>query len=205
MSETERAFAFAALAQAAKAVDDTAYGRQVDGRAVAPLVRAIFQIDAATVSDIYGGFSGLKTGIDTARAILGRANVELVPAMGYVVTIIDLARRLGRRRDIGARLQSELASLAARREGMTEDTLYAQLSKIYQSTISTLEQRIQVRGLPELLKREEVAAKIRALLLAAVRSAWLWQQLGGRRWHLVLARSNMRAALASAESHLLRH
>src|SRR5690606_26637288 len=62
------------------------------------------------------------------------------------------------------------------------------LSRIYQQTISTLGKRIQVTGEPKLLQQEAIADRIRALLLAGVRLGWLWQQLGGRRWHLILRR-----------------
>ena len=59
--------------------------------------------------------------------------------------------------------------------------------------------RIQVAGDPDLLKRESVADTIRAELLAGVRFAWLWQQLGGRRWHLVLRRRQLLVALETLE------
>ncbi|HKM37225.1 MAG TPA: DUF489 family protein, partial [Thiopseudomonas sp.] len=35
------------------------------------------------------------------------------------------------------------------------------------------------------------AAKVRALLFAGIRSARLWRQLGGRRWHLLTKRGAM--------------
>lgn len=65
--------------------------------------------------------------------------------------------------------------------------------------ISRLGKRIQVAGDPDLLKRESVADTIRAELLAGVRFAWLWHQLGGRRWHLVLRRRQLLVALETLE------
>jgi CII-binding regulator of phage lambda lysogenization HflD len=75
------------------------------------------------------------------------------------------------------------------------EALFEPLSTVYQHSISKLPRRIQVVGSGELLQRNDVAAKVRTLLLAGVRSAWLWYQLGGRRWHLLLRRTTMRNAL----------
>jgi high frequency lysogenization protein len=36
-----------------------------------------------------------------------------------------------------------------------------------------------------------MAERIRAILLAGARAAWLWRRLGGRRWHLIFTRSQI--------------
>jgi len=36
-----------------------------------------------------------------------------------------------------------------------------------------------------------IAAKVRAALLAGIRSAVLWRQLGGRRWQLLFSRGKI--------------
>jgi high frequency lysogenization protein len=59
---------------------------------------------------------------------------------------------------------------------------------LYQDTLSTLSFRVQVTGNVQHLKTPANADKIRALLLAGVRSAMLWKQLGGKRWQLILQR-----------------
>lgn len=66
-----------------------------------------------------------------------------------------------------------------------------QLADIYQQTISTLSFRIQVSGKPQYLKNTAIANTIRATLLAGIRSAVLWQQLGGRRWHFLIKRRKL--------------
>ena len=48
--------------------------------------------------------------------------------------------------------------------------------------------RILVRGEQNYLRNNDNAAKIRALLLAGIRAAVLWQQLGGSRWTLFWSR-----------------
>jgi high frequency lysogenization protein len=45
------------------------------------------------------------------------------------------------------------------------------------------------------LQNENLAAKIRVLLFAGVRAAVLWQQCGGKRWHLLFQRKRISADL----------
>jgi high frequency lysogenization protein len=64
----------------------------------------------------------------------------------------------------------------------------ARLAELYVSTLSTLKPRVLVNGSPLILQQQPVVERIRAALLAAVRAAVLWRQLGGRQWQLVLKR-----------------
>ena len=52
-----------------------------------------------------------------------------------------------------------------------------------------------VQGNPHYLGQPGVVSEIRALLLAAVRSAMLWRQLGGNQWQFLFARGAMGQAL----------
>ena len=65
------------------------------------------------------------------------------------------------------------------------------LSGIYQDTISTFKYRIKVTGSMQQLQNPANADLIRALLLAGIRSAVLWRQLGGRRWRLLAQRRRL--------------
>ena len=57
--------------------------------------------------------------------------------------------------------------------------------------------KVHRNGDPNLLNRPEIAARIRALLLAGVRAAVLWHQCGGRRLQLLLqARRTVNTARA---------
>jgi len=61
--------------------------------------------------------------------------------------------------------------------------------------LSTLQRRIQVKGNAIYLQQPGVAERIRCLLFAAVRSAYLWRQLGGKRYHLLFWRGALIKAL----------
>ncbi len=55
-----------------------------------------------------------------------------------------------------------------------------------------------VQGNPHYLAQANVVSEIRALLLAAVRSAVLWRQMGGTLFDFLLQRRTMLAAIDSA-------
>ena len=69
--------------------------------------------------------------------------------------------------------------------------MLASLGSLYADTISHLKPRVMVQGNPHYLGQAGVVAEIRALLLAAVRSAVLWRQLGGSYWDFLFGRKAM--------------
>ncbi|MFQ5761234.1 MAG: DUF489 family protein, partial [Acidiferrobacterales bacterium] len=69
--------------------------------------------------------------------------------------------------------------------------LAAKLAELYTMTLSTCTPRIMVNGEQGYLENPSIVDKVRSLLLAATRSAFLWRQLGGRRWQLLLRRNTI--------------
>ncbi len=65
------------------------------------------------------------------------------------------------------------------------------ISGIYQDTLSHQRFRIKVTGSAQHLQNSRNADIIRALLLAGIRAAFLWRQLGGHRWRLLLQRKKL--------------
>ena len=57
--------------------------------------------------------------------------------------------------------------------------------------ISPLGPRIQVTGAPQVLQNSQVQSKVRATLLAGIRAAVLWQQVGGGRLQLMFSRQRL--------------
>ena len=74
---------------------------------------------------------------------------------------------------------------------ITSETLLASLASIYSDVISPIGSRIQVAGEPDILKNQLNQHKIRALLLAGIRSAVLWRQVGGKRRNILFSRSKI--------------
>lgn len=186
-SDDYRLLALAGVAQAAQLVHATAHGRPVDTAAQAALFAAVKTQSAASLAEVMPDPSSFRKGLQTVRE--GLSGERISPEVArYSLQLLDLARRLKGNRAITDELGRLLERLPAH-PGPEE------LGQVYQQTISRLGKRIQVTGDPELLQRDRVADTIRAELLAGVRFAWLWQQLGGRRWHLVLRRRQLLVAL----------
>ncbi|MBL4823491.1 MAG: DUF489 family protein, partial [Colwellia sp.] len=74
---------------------------------------------------------------------------------------------------------------------ITSETLIASFASIYSDIISPLGARIQVAGEPNILKQTANQHKIRALLLAGIRSTVLWRQVGGKRRRIIFSRNKL--------------
>ena len=85
----------------------------------------------------------------------------------------------------------QAASFRAERFASHVNDICHSVSGIYQDTLSKLRFRIKVTGSAQHLQDSANADIIRALLLAGIRSAFLWRQLGGRRWKLLLNRRRL--------------
>jgi high frequency lysogenization protein len=195
MSETAASPGYAALAlagivQAAALVHRTATGEGIDETSRRALLRAIPTPNARDLAEVFPEPAAYRYGAGIAmEALTGRSAAPEV--LRYTLQLVELANLLQRAPRVVTKLGELLRTLDV------EDPREAELARIYQQTISTLGKRIQVTGDAEVLGREQTAERIRALLLAGIRMAWLWRQLGGRRWHLVFRRRPLSAALGS--------
>ncbi len=178
-----QSLALAGVVLTADLVHATAQGRPVDQAAVTAVKRAITSQHAEQLRDVFPRISDFRSGVKTTVAAL-QGKPENPEALRYGLQLIELAGLLKRSPPVIQRLGKALDELP-------RDPTDAEFAQAYQASISTLGKRIQVTGNPDLLQQESTADGIRALLLGGVRFAWLWQQLGGRRWHLVLKRKQL--------------
>jgi high frequency lysogenization protein len=65
---------------------------------------------------------------------------------------------------------------------------------LYAEKVSPLGPKIMVQGNPVYLAQAQVVSEVRAALLAAVRAAVLWRQLGGSYWDFFLSRRQLNEA-----------
>lgn len=189
-----RTVALAALYQAVRLVQQTAYGRTRDALATECSIDSIFMTSPANIEDVYGGMAGLAPGLDILCEQFGNdSNKRDLELTGYAVTLLHLERRLSRQ----PALQNEIArGIEACRSMRLDDqgippALTAALAAIYTRTISTIAPRIRVQGEPGILNVEESRNMVRALLLAGMRAAVLWRQCGGNRIRLLFERSTI--------------
>ena len=189
-----RSLSLAGVVLAAGLVDATAHGRHRDPTAVTAVKNAITSQHAGSLREVFPTIGDFRSGVrSTVEALKGKP--ESPEVLRYALQLIELAGLLKQSEDVIGKLGRELDQLP-------QDPTDLELARVYQASISTLGKRIQVTGNPELLKQDETANDIRALLLGGVRFAWLWQQLGGRRWHLVLKRKQVLRAMEALNTIL---
>jgi high frequency lysogenization protein len=202
----DQTMALAGVFQAAVLVERLAKTGAVPNENLKTSVGSLFEFDPDSVEAVFGGSPdyryGLSLGINILKDIFDRARraPRFADLAGCVVGLIHLGNHLRKDRDmqeaVGRRLREIRATLPEGAQPGSDDAAVAAVAQCYQDTLSTLKFRIQVRGDARYLRDPEIANKIRAVLLAGVRAAMLWYQVGGRRWHLPIFRKRILKALA---------
>ncbi|MFN3580680.1 MAG: high frequency lysogenization protein HflD [Pseudomonas sp.] len=197
----EQVIALGAIFEAAIQVDKLARSGQTNESAVTCLLGSILERSPDDVMRIYGGSAQpIRQGIQALQAMLERDTAALQrDALRYSMNLLSLERQLAKRDDMLSVLGQRLEQVSSQVEhfGLLHDNVNASLGSIYQDTLSTLRLRIQVHGDMRYLQQPDTANRIRALLLAGIRSARLWRQLGGHRWQLLISRRKLLDATRS--------
>jgi len=191
----ERMLALAGLVQALQQVRRIADTGQADSAVLDTAVASVFRIDAESAPGVYGGEAALRPGLLLLRGYFrNEGRDELLPRLALAV--LQLERRFSRDATAG-QVHDGLLAIApsAERLGNTHPDVLAALGSLYAQTVSQLRPRVLVQGNPHYLGQANVVAEIRAVLLAALRSAVLWRQLGGSLWDFLLRRREMVAAI----------
>lgn len=195
----EQLVALGAVFEAAVLADKIARTGQISEASMGCMLGSLLVRDPKSTLDVYGGDDlNLREGYRALISALERnpAALQREP-LRYSLALIGLERQLDKRSDMLEIMGSRLDQIQQQVEhfGLVHDNVIAACGGLYQDTISTFRQRIQVHGDMRFLQQPNNAAKIRALLLAGIRSARLWRQLGGHRWQLVFSRGKLLKAL----------
>jgi high frequency lysogenization protein len=194
---TNQTIALAGIAQVAVLVQQLATTGTCDQTAMEASIGSILKIDSDSVGDIYGGLAGLKLGLEQLDGQITGDKAPNPEQARYAAAIVFLERKLSDRKDMLNAIQTGIVRVQAQTEqfGVLHGNVIASLGSLYQSTISTLQPRVMVNGDQTYLSRPDIASKVRALLLAGVRSALLWRQCGGSRWKFIFYRKKIQAEL----------
>lgn len=190
----EQAIALAGVAQAARVVDQLSKTGSYPLEFLESSVNSLFVFDLARAEDIYGGLPGVRLGLQNLCALLAnRQEAEQRESVRYFFSILHLERRFAANEPMRDVVRSRLRHASFRAEHFASHVsdICHSISGIYQDTFSRLPQRIRVTGSAQHLENEQNADVVRSLLLAGIRAAYLWRQLGGRRWKLIFQRKTM--------------
>ncbi len=194
--------ALAGIVQAAILVEQVAKTGQLQADAFQYSIASLFDLNPANTLAVYGGNAqNLRLGLENLGVML-KGQHQHQDAMRYALGALHLQKKLAERNDMLKTVASriEIAASQAEHFSSTHENVISNLAQLYSDTISTFRFRIQVMGDYNYLQQPRIASQIRALLLAAIRSAMLWRQVGGSRWQLLLKRK----AIAETASDLLR-
>jgi len=194
MSYTEKVIAMASMFQTGDLVREIARTGQCNTTRFESAIKSILNSDAATTEDVYGGISSLQTGLSIMSTMFNRENKERdMEISRYVLGIIVLEKQLTKNQVLFQKLGAGIERAKAQTESfpITHENIIANLADTYAETISTLKPRIVVSGEQMHLTNPTNANKIRALLLAIMRSAVLWKQKGGTRIMFLFGRAKI--------------
>lgn len=197
----DRVIALAGLLQAVRLVQQMANNGQSETRPLAACIDSLFRFDADSTEAVYGGIAGLDNGLrrliaqiegndrDTAQTRIGMSLLQLERRFIGTPSAVDAVRR-------------GLDAIQPQRDelGPTHPTVLARIGELYADCISPLGARVLVQGNPVYLSQASVVGEVRAALLAALRAAVLWRQVGGSYWDFLWSRR----AMAETARELLR-
>ncbi len=219
MSRThdEQAIALAGVFQAAALVDQIAKRGLIPQNSFDASVNSIFMTSPKMTEDVYGGAKeipfSLHVGLKSLLDLADKKSQQEKDITRYALGMLHLENRLSKHPTMLSTISEGLDQISEKARYFEEtsngdlatgdepqdaiDSRYshpnviAAIAGLYQETISTFSFRIQVTGEPRHLQNPDNANKVRALLLAGIRAAILWRQVGGKRWQLLLFRSRV--------------
>lgn len=196
--------ALAGMFQAAALVDELALKGNCSSTEFDCSVNSLFTIEADSPREALGDLGCLSHGFAALMGYLSGENAGPGRNIAYyLLSMLKLARQVLRDQELSAKLLQGLHDIERSRDdfNLGRASVIARIDGLYQQCISNLSPRVLVRGEQTYLRNNENAAKIRALLLAGIRAAVLWQQLGGSRWSLFWSRRKYIATAKKFQSY----
>lgn len=190
-TDIENNLALAGVCQAAALVQQLARQGNADSDAIEASLSSILVTDPESPQHVFGKLNNLKLGYSTLAAQLSnKQTTKDTELTRYVASILGLERKLARKPKAMGELAERISHVQRQLAHIDfqNPQIVSSLASIYSDIISPLAPRIQVSGNPEYLGQPATQHKVRALLLAGVRAAVMWRQMGGRRRYILFKR-----------------
>ncbi|WP_044409743.1 high frequency lysogenization protein HflD [Thiomicrospira microaerophila] len=202
-TDQDRTLALIGIYQASKLVFDIATTGKLDETAYHTCINSLFSENPSNTLDVYGDdVMNIQLGVRTLLSQMGSSDAEDMRNLEitrYALSVILLERNLVKEDGALDKVARTLETAKTQRAhfGDFHENVIASISRAYTENLSHLNPRIMVKGQHGHLQNPQNANKIRALLLAGIRSALLWRQVGGSRWGLIWSRKKyLRSAQA---------
>jgi high frequency lysogenization protein len=199
--DIERHIALAGVCQAAALVQSVGRKGNADAQAIEASISSILVTAPDNPQQVYGSLPNLTVGFKTLVAQLDNVSRHKdTDITRYVASILSLERKLSKH-PTALNTLGERISHVQRQLGHIDfehSQIMSSLASIYTDVVSPLAPKIQIAGNQQYLSIETNQHKVRALLLAGVRSAVLWRQMGGKRRHILLNKNQILKAAKQA-------
>lgn len=185
-----RVIALAGLFQALALVRAIAQRGGCDAAIARHSLASVLRIDADSPADVYAGVGNLRLGLEVLISQLDQGNRRDLALTRMAVQVMRLERTLMRHHKTLSMLRAGIDGMRALIPQVEAGSVdpSGRMAELYANTLSHLQPRIMVEGNPAFLQQSTQVDRIRALLMAAVRAAVLWRQLGGNQWSLIFRR-----------------
>ncbi len=198
-TERDQALALAGIYQSAYLTQRMGQSGIMDTSSFEPSIHSLLITDPESTEAVYGGVNGVITGLNILNKQLQGGDSRDIELTRYVIALLELERKLSKNPAMLQKVASGLETTKARLEHfhLLHNNILSQIADIYANTVSTLTPRIMVQGEQIHLQNPDNVSKIRALLLAGIRSAMLWRQVGGKKRKVIFGRKKLIAAVQS--------
>lgn len=183
---TNKTIALAGIFQACFLIKQLAWEGKCNQEAFNTAIYSLLQINSPNVVSVYQNLNNLSFGMQLLSNFLNNHKTKDLEISRYVFSLLYLEPKLSKRSDLMRIIKSGItrANIQTNLFHLSHENVIANLAGIYLDTLSTFNFRIYINGNQTFLNDYHITNKIRALLLAGIRSAVLWRQLGGSKLQL---------------------
>jgi high frequency lysogenization protein len=188
-----QAIALAGVFQAASLVDQLSITGKINQSAFDCSFDSLFTFEAPTTLEVYGDLANIQSGLKALEMYLSGEGGKPTKAMTYyILTLLKIAKQLKKNDTMSSKIFEKLQEIDTQSSAFefSRSNVTSKIGALYQETISTVSPRVIVKGEQSYLSNADTLAKIRTLLLAGIRSAILWNQIGGTQWRLLFTRAS---------------
>jgi high frequency lysogenization protein len=188
-----QAIALAGVFQAASLVDQLSITGKINQSAFDCSFDSLFTFEAPTTLEVYGDLANIQSGLKALEMYLSGEGGKPTKAMTYyILTLLKIAKQLKKNDTMSSKIFEKLQEIDTQSSVFEfgRSNVTSKIGALYQETISTVSPRVIVKGEQSYLSNADTLAKIRTLLLAGIRSAILWNQIGGTQWRLLFTRAS---------------
>lgn len=167
------------------------------------MVRSIFVTNSKSLEHIYGEDLSLwNLGKSSLQKFLTQAPSLNTEEFYYFMSILKLAKILQSNRSVCMRINGYLNKIRneVRNKDLNFEYILQELNELYKISISSLNFRVKVKIRQSTGFDSQQEARMRVLLFAGIRSAFLWRQGGGSVPNLLFQRTKILTELKKIPS-----